>query len=538
MRNRSILVALGFVCWVASCDGDSDGPGASGSSGSAGSAGSGGAAGVGGTGGGGAGGTGGTSPQAGGSVLQHHNHASRDGVYVDAMLTRTAVANLRIDSTFNSPTIQGAMYAQPLYLAGTAGKPDLVIVATEQNRVYGLNAATGAQVWQQTVGTPTPRGDCGNIDPMGVTGTPVIDEGSRTLYLSAMTYVSNVANHVVQALNADTGVPRPNWSAGLNGVTSNTGTTFVSRPHNQRGALALVGGWVFVPFGGHAGDCGPYRGWVIGVSTSDSTQVRVWSVGSVAGGIWAPSGIASDGTSLFVATGNTQKNENAFNPPPDTWSGGEALLKFPLTLAFSGQNNDYYSPTNWKQLDIDDADLGGTAPVLFNLGSTGYAMALGKDGNAYLVARNSMGGISEPLVKRQVAGGAIINAAAAYTTPQGTYVVFRGRGSGCPGGTSGGVTALKVAPGNPPTISVAWCAGPQSQHSPAVSVVNSQGNDAIVWIVGTDNKLYGLNGDTGATLYDGGSTAMSGVRKFQTPIVSKGRLFVAADGRVYAFALP
>jgi hypothetical protein len=293
-----------------------------------------------------------------------------------------------------------------------------------------------------------------------------------------------------------------------------------------------------VPFGGHAGDCGPYRGWVIGVSASDSTQVRAWSVGSVAGGIWAPAGIASDGSSLFVATGNTQKFENAFDPPPDTWSGGEALLKFPLTLAFSGQNNDYYSPTNWKQLDSADADLGGTAPVLFNLGGTDYVMALGKDRNAYLVARNSMGGISEPLVKRQVAGGAIINAAATYTTAQGTYVVFKGQGSGCPSGTSGGVTALKIAPGNPPTISVAWCGGPATQHSPAVSVVNSQGNDAIVWIVGTDNKLHGLNGDTGVTLFNGGPTAMSAVRRFQTPIVTGGRLFVAADGRVYAFGLP
>jgi len=128
------------------------------------------------------------------SVLQHHNNSSRDGFYVDSALSKAAIANLHVDTTFAGATVSGPTYAQPLYLAGAGSDPDLVIVATEQNHVYAFNAATGGKaVWDQSLGTPLPksrlatlRNGCGNIDPLGVTGTPVIDAATRSIYLDAM----------------------------------------------------------------------------------------------------------------------------------------------------------------------------------------------------------------------------------------------------------------------------------------------------------------------------------------------------------------
>jgi hypothetical protein len=177
--------------------------------------------------------------------------------------------------------------------------------------------------------------------------------------------------------------------------------------------------------------------------------------------------------------------------------------------------------------------------VLNVAGATPSALVigLGKDGNAYLLDRSNFGGITSPLGLASVASGSIINAAAAYTTAQGTYVVFKGTGKGCPSGQSGGLAAIKIASANPPAISMAWCGGPATQDSPAVSATDAQGTDAVVWIVGNDNKLYGLDGDTGKSIFAGGTNTdtMSSVQKFETPIIANGRVFVAADNQVYAF---
>jgi hypothetical protein len=190
-------------------------------------------------------------------------------------------------------------------------------------------------------------------------------------------------------------------------------------------------------------------------------------------------------------------------------------------------------------LDDADADIGGTAPVLVNVpGATPSALvvALGKDDNAYLLNRANLGGMdATPLAKMKVATGAIINAFAAYTTAMGTYVVFKGAGSGCPSGQTGGLTAIKIAATSPPTMSIAWCGGPGTSSSPAVSMTDTSGSNTIVWSVGNDNKLHGVDGDTGASIFAGQPTAMSAVQLIQTPIIVNGRIFVASNSQVYAF---
>jgi outer membrane protein assembly factor BamB len=483
------------------------------------------------------------------SVLEHHSHPSRDGFYVDPALSHSAVAALHVDPAFAAATIAGPTYTQPLYLAGAAGHPDLVIVATEQNHVYAFDASVGGKpVWDQTLGMPLPksrlatlRPGCGNIDPLGVTGTPIIDPATRTVYLDAMLIASAnaTAQHQVFALDADTGQVRSGWPVDLNSKVTFGSTTFNSLAQNQRGALALLGGKVFVPFGGHIGDCSDYHGWIVGISTQDPTQVSAWASRAIAGGVWAPGGISTDGESLYFATGNTENQANTFSAPPD-WQDGETIFRLPPSLAFSGKSADYFTPSNWAALDAADSDIGGSGPIIFDLpGATpsGLVIGLGKDGNAYLVDRSNLGGISSPLVLASVATGTIINAAAAYTTPNGSYVVFKGTGKNCPAGQSGGLAAFKIAPASPPTVAMAWCGGPSTQDSPAASATDSQGTDALVWIVGTDNKLYALDGDTGKAVFSGGAAAdaMSSVQKFVTPIIANGRVFVAANNQVYAF---
>ena len=483
------------------------------------------------------------------SVLQHHNSASRDGFYVDPGLSRATVANLHIDPAFAGATISGPTYAQPLYLVGANGGPDLVIVATEQNHVYAFDASRGGKpVWDQVLGMPLPRSrlatlraGCGNIDPLGVTGTPIIDGATRTIFLDAMIIASAnaTAQHQIFALDADSGAIKSGWPVDLNSQAVAGGTTFDSLVENQRGALALLDGKVFVPFGGHIGDCSTYHGWIVGVSTSDPTQVSAWVTRALAGGVWAPGGISSDGQSLFFATGNTENQSNTFTAP-SSWQDGETIFRLPSTLVASGQTTDYFTPTNWTALDNADTDLGGTAPLVFSVpGATPSALivGLGKDGNAYLLNRANLGGITNPTVLAPVATGTIINAAAAYTTPQASYVVFKGTGKGCPSGQSGGLAAFKISATSPPAVTMAWCGGPATQASPAVSATDAQGSDAVVWIVGNDNKLYGLNGDTGKSIFAGGVSAdtMSAVQKFIPPIVANGRVFVAANNQVYAF---
>ena len=112
------------------------------------------------------------------NVTQHHNNPSRDGLYIDPAFTTAAAANLTRDLSFNG-TIVGNVYSQPLYVEGGPSGP-MVIATTESNNVYALNATTGAIVWQRNVGTPS--SGMGNISPLGITGTPVVDLASRSLF--------------------------------------------------------------------------------------------------------------------------------------------------------------------------------------------------------------------------------------------------------------------------------------------------------------------------------------------------------------------
>ena len=461
------------------------------------------------------------------NVTQEHNHLSRDGLYVDSAFTPSAAANIARDLNFGG-MISGNVYAQPLYIEGGPNGP-MIIAVTESNNVYALNAITGAVIWQRNVGTAVTSSQlpCGNISPLGISDTPVVDLASRSLFFDAMTTPDGgtTKQHLIFSLIVDTGATRPGWPVNLNSAVAG----FTSTVQNNRGALAFVNGIVYVPFSGHLGDCGSYHGWVVGVQAGNPSAVSGWATSAIGGGIWGHSGVASDGTNMFVITGNTFGTGG-------NWGGGEAIIRLQGGPIFNNNTTNYWAPTNWLSLDNSDTDLGGCSAILIDVpGATPsqLVLALGKDGNAYLLNRNNLGGITSAVASVNTGAAIRGQAASTYRTSQGTYFVFR-QGSSA-------VKAYRITATNPPSIVSAWSVSQGGQGSPWVTTTDGT-NNPIVWVVGTesDNRLHGYDGQTGAVVFAGGGAneLMSGARKWNTGIAARGRIFFAADNRVYAFAVP
>src|SRR6266508_749467 len=463
------------------------------------------------------------------NVTQEHNNLSRDGLYIDAGFTPSAAANLTRDLTFDG-TISGNVYAQPLYIEGGPNGP-MIIAVTESNNVYALNATTGAMIWQVNVGTPFPGGvPCGNITPVGITGTPVVDLASRSLFFDAMIN-GNPNKHFIYSLNADTGTTNPGWPVDVNATATYNGMTFDSFVQEERGALALANGIVYVSYSGYLGDCNNYHGWVVGVDINNPTNVHAWATTAVGGGIWGHGGVASDGTNMFVVTGNT------FNTG-GIWMGGEAIIRLQAGPTWTGMPTDYWAPTNWLSLDQGDTDLGGVSATVVDVpGATPsqLVLALGKDSNAYLLNRNNLGGITSPVALANVGGINRGTSAVTYHTSQGTYIGFHN--------DAGAIRAYRVTATNPPTITFAWSMSQNGRGSPWVTTTDGT-NNMIVWYAATtasgDQRLHAYDGDTGAVIYAGGGAneLMTGTRQWNTGMVARGRIYFGADNRVYAFQLP
>jgi len=482
----------------------------------------------------------------GSSVLELHKHANRDGLYADPAFTAAAAKQIHLDAQFDGKYAQagsqGPVYAQPLFVDG-GGAGDFLIVATEDNYVLALDATTGKLKWKtppSAIGAPARSGDfsCGNVDPSGVTGTPVVDLPSRTLFFQADVVKGGAMHHLIYAVSIDDGSVRAGWPYDVGTLLPNFG----AGQTGERGALTILGGNVYVPFGGRYGDCTPYRGYVVGLPMTNpqgafyfQTKVQDGSGGGAGGGIWSPAGISSDGTNLYVVTGNAQ---GTF---PTDWKSSytNGVFGLPPTLAFDPNDTaHYFAPTDWHPLDQSDTDLSGSGVQLVDLPGTStphLAVVLGKDSKAYLLDRGGLGGIGGALFSAVVAGGEIINVPASYSTAQGTYVAFR---AVCPSGGQATLNAIKISAG--PTATNVWCANVPGGGSP---IVTTAGSDTIVWFVSAegegvtpDYKVHGFDGDTGKEVAT--SAALTPTHRFVSPIVAKGRMYIAADAQLHALAVP
>jgi hypothetical protein len=469
------------------------------------------------------------------SVLTYHGDSERSGRFTVPGLTWDRARSLHLNPAFHAE-ISGHVYAQPLYWQLPGSSSGLLVAVTEENVVYALDAQTGHIVWKHELGPPVARSllPCGNIDPVGITGTPVIDPTSETLFLDADVAQASRPHHLVFALALKDGTILSDWPVDVAEALAGKEPAFVARVQNQRGALLVARGTLYVPFGGNWGDCGSYHKTVAGISVSDPRKVMSWSTGAVGGGIWAPGGIASDGTSLFVATGNT------FNAK--RWADGEAVIRLSLNLQGPTDEKDFFAPDDWRSLDARDADLGGTSPVLFDIpagnGRQSLTIALGKDGKAYLLDAANLGGIGGALAVAKVSTRGIFAAAAAYPVGDSVYVAFPGTGVACPKGDGeSGLVVLAVRVGKSPPLSTAWCAPVSGLGAPIVTTTDGRSNP-ILWDLGAegDNRLHAYKGTTGEVLFSGPNQGLTGLRHFQTLIATADHLYIAADGAIYAFA--
>jgi outer membrane protein assembly factor BamB len=374
--------------------------------------------------------------------------------------------------------LDGQVYAEPLAVG------DRVYAATENNTVYALNARNGHIAWKRHLGPPVDASTlpCGNIEPVtGITGTPAIS--GDTLYVTAFL---NGYRHVLFGLRLQGGKVRLKRAVDAPGSDP--------RVHQQRSALSVSNGRVYVPFGGLAGDCGDYRGRVVSVKTQGKAKTLVFTVGvHREGAIWAPSGAAVDGSgNLFVATGNG-----------DATSGfdyGNSVIRLSPKL----QQTDFYHASNSPELNQHDTDLGSVGPTL--LGG-GRMFVIGKEGLGLILSTSRLGGTGGELFAQHVCSGAF--GGLAYQAPF-VYVPC-----------SNGLYALPVS-GN--SFSVAWHAN--SSGPPIVA-------GGVVWSIDSGAVLHGYAPDTGAPV---ASVDLGSVSHFPTPAAGGGRLFAPAGTQVVAFA--
>lgn len=467
------------------------------------------------------------------NVVTYHNTPNRHGAFTVPGLTDAAAARMHLAF---SKAISGNVYAQPLYWKAPGAKNGLLIVATESNLVYALNANTGARVWQTQLAPPVPAGvlPCGNISPEGVTGTPVIDPDTGRLYLDATTLQGggSLPRHMIYALSLGTGQIVPHWPLNVDNAMAARKATFNSEVQGERSALQFLNGKIYITYAGRAGDCGNYHGAVIEVTPAASPRISgSWATRAVRGGIWSQGGAASNGTSLFVTTGNTSG--------ANSWGDGEGVIRLEPGLARPTKAADVFTPANWKDLDNADADLGGTAAIPFGIndaaGNVGRLLALGKDGNAYLIDAGNLGGIGHELLNVHVSNSQIVTGPAAYLGPAATWVVFTNR-NGLSANCSGtNLTTLRIT-AKPDQLTTAWCAPISGQGSPIITTTDGSANP-IVWVAGAegDNQLHGFDLATGKVLFNGGGTGMSGLHRFGTLIAANRHLYVVGDNTVYAF---
>lgn len=385
-----------------------------------------------------------------------------------------------------SPILDGDLYAQPL-LVGSS-----VVIATENDSVYLLDASDGTVVWETHLGDPMSGSSlpCGNVDPVGVTSTPVVDVSANRIYVVGMVQPGRdmlfeldlSSGHLVDSVRVD--------AEGADPLV-----------HNQRAALSLSNGKLFIPYGGRYGDCGDYHGRVVSVSVSPS------GLGSVAsyslptqgqGGFWAPPGaaVANDG-SLYLTSGNSSSTTS--------YDYGNSVVHLSADLRLL----DSFAPTNWAALNRGDVDLGATGPALL---PGNRIFQVGKNGIGYLLNAEHLSGIGG-----QLHSGTVCNDGRAFGG-----VAHDGNTLFVP--CSNGVVQVIVS-GD--TFNVGWTA-PLSKPGPTIIA------GGAVWTVATsDGDLIALDLVSGKTI---ASEPLGTVpSQFTSPAAGLGLIVVGAERRLSAF---
>jgi outer membrane protein assembly factor BamB len=371
-----------------------------------------------------------------------------------------------------SASLDGPVYAEPLVVG------EHVLVATEGDSLYSLNARTGQVEWRTNVGSPVPLSTlpCGNIDLLGITGTPVYDPQTRLVF--AVAEVSGAA-HILVGVDVSTGKVKVRRSVDVDGMEP--------RVHQQRAALALSGGMVYIAYGGLFGDCGNYHGWVVASRTDGQGPLLSYRVPTTReGGIWAPPGpIIDEAGHLYVSVGNGEATSG-------NWDHSDSVLKLSPTL----QLEDGFAPDRWPEDNAGDADLGSMGPVLL---PGGLIFIAGKSSLGYLLHADRLGGVGGQALVKPICdayGGAAVLGSVVFVP--------------CPGG----LQQVKVGPGI--ALTLGWRAS-QVPGSPII------GGHTVYSLDPSSGTLYALDSESGSVK---ATLSVGTTSRFATPTLSAGRLFV------------
>jgi hypothetical protein len=549
--------------------------------------------------------------------------------------TQLTTANVKVGSfgKLFATTVDGQVYAEPLIdtgvtiaagpntSPGAAGIHDVAFVATENDSLYAIDAsvAGGAVLWKRSfLGTSDPtnntlgataittvsNGDVnsGDIQPsIGITGTPVIDGTTNTIYLVAKTKETiGGATHFVQRLHAVNLADGTDRVAPFligdttNGNTNNTaiyvygsGDGHVTDPYNgtgrqvvqfnalrehQRGALNLVGSNLYVEWASH-GDNGPYHGWVAEWDVSALTTsgfalkgVLNTSPNNGLSGIWQGGGrlvFEPDGSAFYFESGNGSGgaptlNANGF---PTNANFNEALVKVVADTTTSATNQnpngwglkvvDYFIPYNVAALDGADSDFGSGAPILLpdSAGIPGHPhlmVAGGKEGKLYVVDRDNLGHF-DPSNDHVL--NAVPNGSGQNTPPKAvsgllsTPAWFNGKLYVLSGYT-GHAFAFTIN-SNGTLASASQTAISSFGSLPGSPVVSSNANqNGVVWVMDRGaNQIHAYDATTLATeLWNsgqaaGGADTLGAVVKFASPTVANGEVYVGTSNSLVVYGL-
>lgn len=406
----------------------------------------------------------------------YHGDAARSG-YSAAVPAVGSVAKVW------SARLDGPVYASPLVVR------DQVVVATEGNSLYGFDRA-GRQLWHYRDEAPVPLSKlpCGNIDPVGITGTPVYDPTTNQIYAVVTKLVNGRVRHQLIGVRPGSGhIASRRWAdpAGQDPTVL-----------NQRGALAFTRGHVLVTYGGHAGDCGAYHGYLMSFSL-DTKAVATYRTGTVReAGMWQPSGPTLEGdTTVLVVTGNGSQTSGA-------WDGGNAVHRL---NPINARRYSYFAPSDWAEGNRVDADLGSSGATLIGR----RIWTQGKTNVGYLLDATNLGGIGRPLATVRDAcasqfGGSAVHGSSAFLP------------------CTDGIRKITVS-GN--SVALGWKAASTVTGSPVV------GGGAVWTLDPGAGVLYALKESDGSVLarVDVGPTT-----RFATPALSGSLVLVPVANGIVA----
>ncbi|MCW2496358.1 PQQ-binding-like beta-propeller repeat protein [Jatrophihabitans sp.] len=386
----------------------------------------------------------------------YHGNASRSGI------STTMPAAHGTPKIVKKINLDGAVYGSPIVAGGR------VIAVTENDSVYEFSTS-GKAGWHTSLGAPSPAGErpCGDIDPLGITSTPVYAKG--VVYVSAE--LGKPVRHQLVALSITTGKVLWRRSVDLSGTDA--------AAMQQRGALTIAGGRVWVPFGGLAGDCGNYKGRLVGVSLDGTGSPVSYTVPTAReAGIWTPPGPTVNGGHLFVAVGNGASGVG------DAYDHSDSVLEVSTT----GKLLDSFSPSTWPTDNDSDLDLGSQGPAIV---AGKWVYADGKSGTAYVLRLGHLGGIGGQVSKATVCksfGGTAVSGSTVYVP------------------CTDGVRAVGISSAG--KLSVLWHAASGTSASPVVG-------GGRVWAVDAGaGVLHGLDPKTGKSL---AAVTVGATNRFVTP---------------------